>query len=62
MLRTENESPDKMIGEFADSVTKILAELDAKMKGLDSVGESDRTKSHKAYKMIRDWFYHNGGL
>lgn len=62
MLRTENTGPEKLIGEFADSVSKLLGEIDEKMKGLDSVHESDRTKAYRAHKMIKEWFFKNGGL
>ena len=62
MLRTENTGPEQLIGQFADSVTKLLADIDSKMKGLDSVGESDRTKAYRAHTMIKNWFFHNGGL
>ena len=62
MLRTENEQAEQLIGEFADSVQKIIDELEQTMKHLDDIGESERTKVHRVNKMVKAWFYDNGGL
>ena len=58
----EAGSADEFLMGFVDSVTKFIAELEAKKVEIEKLGQDDRTLKHHYRKMIVRWFYINGGL
>jgi len=56
--KTSNE----MLQKFMESVSTLLEDIDKKY---DELGKANRAESsflHYTEKMIRKWFYSNGGL
>ena len=62
MLRTGNEDYKELLGDYADSVQKLLNEIDEKLAGLDKVNETPRTKYYNVEKRLKNWFANNGGI
>ena len=56
------ETYQELFTMYCDSVTNFVSELEAKYQELDKLKESDRTKAFHTEKMIKRWFYKNGGL
>lgn len=61
MLRDVNLKADVLWQEFLDSVAEITALRFNKMRELEKVKETERTKAHWTIKILSNYFNKRGG-
>jgi len=55
-------SHDEILGQFVESVSLLLNDIDEKHKEMKKVKESDRTKAYHTEKLLKKWFFNHGGI
>lgn len=58
----EEQNSKRIIDDFSKSIKDVLQQLTSAEKQCRDLKETDRTLSHHYAKIIKKWFYSNGGM